>query len=767
MVARVSTELQQRLQTALRGSYALERELGRGGMATVFLARDLKHDRPVAIKALSPDALNASGRERFLREITIAARLSHPHILALHDSGDADGILYYVVPYVQGESLRERLEREKRIPLAETVRIACEIADALDFAHRHAVVHRDIKPENVLLADFSPDGTRSAWHAIVAAFGIGKAAHLASSEPSARTSTALAIGTPAYMSPEQASGAVDIDGRSDIYSLGAVVYEMLAGTPPFTGPNALAVLVQRFTGPPPSLRDAAPDVPQSVQRTLERALAQAREERFTTAGEFARALAASIPSGGGRDADDEGAPSIAVLPFTNMSSNPAHEYFSDGITDEVIARLAHVDGLRVVARTSCFAFKGRNLDLRDVGRQLGVRAVLEGSVRWSGPRLRITAQLIDVADGYHLWSERYDRQLADVFAIQDEIAEAIAGTLHIKLLRPAAPRRAVRSTDDLEAFQLYLKGRFYLEQRMQGMLQARRCFEESLHIDPSFAPAYASLAEAWAIMGVYGAVRPLEAFSRARENGLTALALDESLDAAHAILGYVSLIHDWNIDAAEREFQRALALNPSNASARCWYGIHLQCQWRYDEATEQAERAIVIDPLALLPRHYQGLVLYWAHRYEHALAAWQRALEMSPAYGEAHRFLGLTYHWLGRQREAEESLRRAVELSARSPWAVAMLATFLARTERARDARALLAELRDRSRAAWGPPSSLAMLHANLGEADEAFVCLEQALSSRDLWLLTLEHDEGFAPLVGDARLDALLTRMVPRQDPS
>ncbi len=465
------------LQSALADRYRIERELGRGGMATVYLAHDLRHDRSVALKVLRPELAHAVGADRFLREIRLCARLQHPHILGVHDSGEAGGQLWFTMPYVDGETLRSRLAREQQLPIGDAVRITTEIADALTYAHGRGVIHRDIKPENILL---------SGNHALVADFGIaralrgGAAAQQGSEEDERLTETGMSLGTPQYMSPEQSVGERELDARTDVYSLGCVLYEMLAGEPPFTGPNPQSVLAKRLSEPVPHIRSTR-EVPLAIDHAVTRALARAPADRFATAAEFAAALGStSVESGsstapvtsrqsprkrrwigaligavlvillGGYMAlgrSGGGAPglpaSAAVLPFTDLSPGKDQEYFSDGLTEELITSLSQVKGIRVAARTSSFQFKGQNADIRDVGRKLGVGAVLEGSVRKSGDRLRVTAQLSSAEDGYQLWSESYDRDLADVFAVQEEIARAIVGALRVRLgggtrLRPGA-----------------------------------------------------------------------------------------------------------------------------------------------------------------------------------------------------------------------------------------------------------------------------------------------------------------------------------------
>jgi serine/threonine-protein kinase len=390
----------QRLRDSLAHAYTIDRELGRGGMASVFLAQDRKHDRWVAIKVLHPELAASMGPDRFLQEITLAARLNHPHILPLFDSGNADGLLYYVMPYVEGESLRERLDREQQLPVDETIRHGRAIASALDYANRQGIIHRDIKPENVMLYE---------GEAMVMDFGIAKALSAAGSEALV-TQAGMMVGTPAYVSPEQASGEHNLDGRSDQYSLACMLYEMLSGERPFAAPTTQAMLTKRLTETPKPLRATRAAVPESIERAIAKGMSTNASARFPTTGQFGQALASgslSTPSDTAAlpQAVVSAAKSVAVLPFANMSADVENEYFTDGMAEEIINALSKIQALRVASRTSSFAFKGKNEDIGEIGRKLKVSTVLEGSVRKMGNRLRITAQLVNVADGYHLWSD--------------------------------------------------------------------------------------------------------------------------------------------------------------------------------------------------------------------------------------------------------------------------------------------------------------------------------------------------------------------------
>ncbi len=607
-----------RLRAAMAERYAIQHEVGRGGMATVYLAEDLRHRRPVAVKVLHPDLALSVGSERFLREIQIAARLQHPHIVPLYDSGQAGDLLYYVMPYVEGESLRQRLERERQLPLEDALRVARAVAAALDYAHRQKIIHRDIKPENVMLHD---------GEAMVTDFGIAKAVTAAGAD--GLTQTGTTVGTPVYMSPEQAAGEDDLDGRSDIYSLGAILFEMLGGVAPFTGPTVQAIMAKLFTEPVPSLRDFREETPEWLEQTVQKALATDPADRFETASQMAQALtwpAGSTPPGTPSGAG--AAKSIAVLPFVNMSADPENEYFTDGIAEEIINALTKIQALRVVSRTSAFAFKGKNLDIRKVGEQLRVGTVLEGSVRKSGKRLRVMAQLVNVADGYHLWSQRFDSQLDDVFAIQDEIAENIVKALRVVL--SDEEKRAIEKapTENVEAYEYYLRGRQFLHQFRRTSIQfARRMFERAIEVDPNYALAYCGVADCCAFVYMYwdGSKANLEGADAASRK---ALELDSELAEAHASRG-LALSLSRQYDEAQREFETAIRLNPKQYEAHYFYARACIQEGRLEKAVQHYEEASRVRP-----EDYQALLLmqgplHGLGRHEEAQAALRRGLEVA------------------------------------------------------------------------------------------------------------------------------------------
>ena len=486
--------LDPRLTKALGGRYRVEGELGSGGMATVYQARDQRHDRSVAIKVLHPEVAASVDSARFLAEIHTTAQLSHPNILPLFDSGSDDGTLYYVMPLVLGESLRARLEREGTLETSEALRITREVADALGYAHANGVIHRDIKPENILL---------QSGHALVTDFGIARAPGLTRSDR--LTGAGLSVGTPAYMSPEQASADPHVDGRADQYSLACVLFEMLTGEPPFAGPSVDSILVRRFTRPPPRATSRRPDIARHLDGALFKAMARDPNERFASIERFIEALRTPTRPWSAITGATE---SVAVLPFANMSGDPENEFFGDGMAEEITNALAKVPGLRVAARTSSFMFKGKSHDLRAIGEQLNVNAVLEGSVRRVGNRVRITAQLVSVNDGYQLWSERYDRELTDIFMIQDEIATAIAGRLAAALRNIEAKSLVKASTSSIEAYELYLRARALMKHRGTALLTATEHLERAVALDPEFAQAFAYLGQALVLSGFWGVLPP-------------------------------------------------------------------------------------------------------------------------------------------------------------------------------------------------------------------------------------------------------------------
>jgi len=715
-------------------------------MAVVFLAQDVRHGRKVAVKVLRPEIAADVGADRFLREIKMAAGLTHPHILPVYDSGEADGLLFFVMPIMEGRSLRERLERERQLPLDEALAITREVASALDYAHRHQVVHRDVKPENILLHEGA---------ALVADFGIGKALSAES-----MTQTGMLVGTPTYMSPEQASGESQIDGRSDLYSLGCVLFEMLAGEPPFTGRTAQSIISKRLSSPAPKVRTLR-DVPEAVDSLVNRTLARSPADRFATAAELLEALrhvAAEAgqkrtPAGAQRSA---AAPkTVAVLPLANMSADPENEYFSDGMTEEIINALAKVPGLQVASRSSCFALKGKQVEIREVGEKLGVSSVVEGSVRKAGNRIRITAQLVNVENGYHLWSETYDRQLEDVFAIQDEISRAIVDALKLRLTGGAAP--AVAPTRNLDAYNLYLKARFFYNKFTEpGLRKSLDFYQQALAADPSYGRAEAGIADCWCSLADDW-VAPEVAYPLAKAAATRALTLDADLAEAMTSLGKVYGWHEWSFAAAESELRRAVALAPSYAEVHWAFGSILPTVGRLGEAIEEMRKAATLDPLVHRSSRWLARFQLYAGDWDAAIEQSHRTLELKEDSPLSYLDIGSAYLAKG---DAEQALAwyqrgQALETSVRAYDACIVRA--LAPLGRRDEADAIMARLEDESSRHYVRGEILAMGYAALGDFERAFACLDRAMKDRSGGLIYLHLDPGYTPLRGDARFKALV----------
>jgi eukaryotic-like serine/threonine-protein kinase len=731
------------LDSALAGRYSVDRQIGIGGMATVYLAQDLRHDRTVAIKVLHAELARTVSAERFLAEIRTTARLVHPNILPLHDSGSAGGFLYYVMPFVDGETLRARLAREKRLSVDESVRLIREAADALDYAHRRHVVHRDIKPENILL---------QSGHALLADFGIARALTATGSDRMTLSGTAL--GTPAYMSPEQAAGEMEIDGRSDLYSLATVLYEMLAGEPPFTGPTVESVIAQRFTQVAPRITVKRTGVPRAVEAAIAVALARAPEDRFATMERFQAALVSKAPAH-----DEEGGErSIAVLPFVNMSGDPANEFFSDGISEEIINALTQLRDLRVAARTSAFSFKGRNVDLREIGDQLGVATVLEGSVRQSGNRLRITAQLTSVADGYHLWSERYDRDLTDVFAIQDEIANAIAKKLQVRVDQSAELVKP--ATANVDAYSLYLKGRALELQRGPALHPAVECFEQAVGLDPGYAAAYAELAKSLILLSQWGLRHPRETLARASAASARALELDPSLDQAHVARALLAFLVEYDREGAARAWARAVELDPADPEARSLRAVYdlAYARGAFDDAIREVETALGADPLNVNLRAHLALMHGWKSDVITAEPAARRAIELGPNIFYAQWTLVHARMMGSDPNAAVAAAMNMLSVFGRNPWPMMALALASGAAGKREMAEAVYTELDARSRTEYVQPMVLALAALGAGRKAEVFRYLREAVEIRDpLFALVAQYWPPLAPVRGEPEFVEIL----------
>jgi serine/threonine protein kinase/Tfp pilus assembly protein PilF len=716
----------ERLRGALEQTYTIDRELGRGGMATVYLAQDVKHERMVALKVLHPELAASLGPERFLREIKTAARLNHPHILGMHDSGEADGFLYYVMPYVEGESLRERLDREHQLPVDEAVHHARSIAAALDYAHRQNIVHRDIKPENVMLYE---------GEAMVMDFGIAKAVSIAGHDT--LTQTGMMVGTPAYVSPEQAAGEPDIDGKSDQYSLACVLYEMLSGERAFSGPTAQAVMAKRFTEAPKSLRSLRGSIPENVERAITRAMSTDASARYKTAAMFSQALASGSLT---TPTDTQTLPqqavsaakSVAVLPFVNASPDPENEYFADGMAEEIIAALSKIQTLRVASRIVSFALKGKNEDLGEVGRKLHVSTVLDGTVRKIGNRLRISAQLVNVADGYQLWSERYDRELEDVFAIQDDISQAIVKALRVILSEDEKKAIEKVRTVNVEAYDYYIRGRqFFHQLRRKSIEYAKQMFNRAIEVDPEYALAHAGVADCCSLLYMYFDAREL------------------------------------NLRQADLSSSKALELEPDLAEAHVARGLAVSLSKHYDEAAKEFETAMKLDPKLYEAAYFFARARLSQGQPLEAAKLFERACALRPEDYQAPALLGQAYHAAGREVDARNSYRRAAQLAeerielnpddARALMMGAVSVAALGEQQHAIDLvnRAVAMDPDDA-----GILYNIACAYSSLGKPDESIAALERAVDKGYAHKEWMENDPDLEPIRNTPRYQALLQVM-------
>ena len=726
-----------RLESALAGRYRIEREIGRGGMATVYLADDLKHHRSVALKVLHSELASTIGPDRFLREVDVVASLNHPRILPLYDSGDANGFLFFVMPYVQGESLRVTMDREKQLRVDDALTIVRQVASALGYAHAHGVVHRDVKPENIMLHE---------GEAMIADFGIALVLSAASDRITER---GYVVGTPAYMSPEQSLSESEVDARSDIYSLACVLYEMLAGEPPYTAPNAQALLAKRLVDPVPSLRRVRAAVPASVDQALAKALAKTPADRFVSASAFAEALLApALPQSG----------AIAVLPFVNLSTDRENEYFADGITEDVIAHLSKMRALKVISRTSVMPFKKSAESLKQIGAKLGATTLLEGSVRRSGDRVRIVAQLIDADSDQYLWSATYDRQLTDIFEIQTDVALQIAAALKTELTVDEHARLRKEPTINVEAYKLFLQGRhWYVRYTTPGMHQAISYFQRAIAIDPGYALAYANMAIAYTEIAEIGAASPSEVFPRAREAAAKALELDPMLAEAHSTAAYLKMC-DFDWSAAERGFKRALELNPNSADTYDLYGRLCSAQLRFDEAIALLRRAQEMDPLA--HRLDVTTTLLRAGRYTEAAIGAESALAFEPELDRAHATLGWALIKNGKTDAGLAELERAVELSPGTTQWVAQLGLAYGLAGYEDKAREILETLEREAMHGYVSPYQLVFVYTGLGDHDRALDLLERAVMEHAGAAYGIKGSFLLAPLRPHPRFQALLRKM-------
>ncbi|MCK4431993.1 MAG: protein kinase [Candidatus Aminicenantes bacterium] len=719
------------------GRYQIIEEIGRGGMGRVYKVLDKDVEEKVALKLLNPEiAADEKIIKRFRNELKFARKITHKNVCRMFDLNEEEGMPYITMEYVPGEDLKSSVRRMGQLTIGKAISVAKQICEGLDEAHRLGVVHRDMKPQNIMID--------SEGNAHIMDFGIAR-----SLSAEGITDVGVIIGTPEYMSPEQVGGE-DVDQRSDLYSLGIILYEIVSGRVPFQADSAFAVGMKHKSEKLQAPQTMNPQIPDSLNRLILKCLEKEKERRFQTAEEILSELKVikesitttqkitgeleSITAPLARETKEK---SIAVLPFSDLSPQKDQEYFCDGLAEELINSLTHINELRVPARSSSFSFKGKDLDIREVGKALNVETVLEGSVRKAGNRLRITAQLINVADGYHMWSERYDRDMDDIFAIQDEISLAIVDNLKVKLLKGEKTKIVKRHTEDKEAYNLYLKGRYFWNRRHEGdMMKAIECYQQALEKDSFYSLPYVGIADVFNVLGLWSFIDPKEAFSKAKAAVSKALELDDSLGDAYTSLGFINMCFEWKWAEAEKNYKRGIELNPKNAYAHAWYSIYLIGQKRHDEAVEESQEALELEPLSPLMNAILGLVVGIGIGGDTVKGREQlhKALEMEPNLPMGHLWVGQIYLMAPDDYgKAIIHFQKATQLG--MTFALGWLGWALALSGKMNKAAKILDQLDEIANQRYISPFQKALVFLGLEKSDEAFEYLELAYKQREPFL--------------------------------
>jgi serine/threonine protein kinase/Flp pilus assembly protein TadD len=738
------------------GHFHIEQELGRGGMGVVYLARDITLGRPIAIKSLPIELMsNQKIRSRLEREARLLASLSHPNIAAIYEElEEAEGAIYLILEYIDGQTLAERIATGS-LEIQEVVSIACQTASAVAAAHGHGIIHRDLKPGNIKI---TPEGNVK-----VLDFGLAKVIEEVETrgQQSTVTQPGRVIGTPAYMSPEQAVGDA-VDYKTDIWSLGVVIYEMLTRELPFQGNTQQALTHSILHDKPKNLTRLRRDAPIRLEQVLSRLIQKDRLSRPDNMKVVVKELEAIRRDFVNKLSPSKRSPSIAVLPFVDISAESDQEYFCDGMAEELINALAQIKDLRVIARTSAFSYKGKDINVREIGRELDVATVLEGSVRKAGNRLRITAQLVDTTGGHHLWSERYDRNTGDVFAIQDEITLAIVDKLQPALLGEEKVKLAKGENIDIDAYKLYMMGRFFLSKQTEdGFKTAIDYFKLAIKQDPNYAPAFAGLADCHNLLGYYIYQQPKDAFPKAKEAALEALRLDSKLAEAHTSLGWILLCYEWDWERAENEFKQAIELNPNYATAHHWYSVYLFASGRFEESLNRAKRAPELDPLSKMTNINVGWSYFFMRRYDSAIEAFQKALLIEEGFWYTHWALSLAYFQKEMYEKSLIEIQKARDLfKGYQPRIESRIGMIYASISKKEEAQKVLKDLIEFSKQKYVPPVFIANIYFSMEKNDQGFEWLNKAFEVRDGELTWLRFNPIYDNIRSDPRYTALLRKM-------
>jgi serine/threonine-protein kinase len=736
--------------TIFAGRYEIIEELGKGGMGKVYRVEDKKIKEEIALKIINPEiSADKQTIDRFSNELKMARMISHRNVCRMFDLGEEKGTYFITMEHVPGEDLKSMIRMSGQLSTGTAIKIAKQVCEGLSEAHRLGIIHRDLKPSNVMI---DKEG-----NARIMDFGIARSIRAKSI-----TGEGMMIGTPEYMSPEQVEGE-EVDQRSDIYSLGVILYEMATGRVPFGGDTPLSIAVKHKTVAPLDPRRLNHQIPEDFSRVILKSMEKSREKRYQSAQGLLSELnkLEEEKQEQKKSAEIPWERSIAVLPFADLSAERDQEYFCDGIAEELINALTKIERLKVASGSSAFQFKGKGHDIQEIGKRLKVETVLEGSVRKAGNRLRIMAQLVNVADGYHVWSEKYDCEMKDIFAIQDEISLTIVDKLRVKLLHEEKEQLMKRFTEDVEAYNLYLKGRYFWNKRTkESFRKAMEFFEQSIVEDPNFTLAYSGLADSYNLLGFYNFAPPKEVFPKAKEAALKALKIDDTIAEAYASLAFVQLYYDWNWKDAHENFKKAVELSPGYPTAHHWYAEYLTVVGLIDEAIVEAKRALEFDPFSLIINVLLGWAFHYSYQYDHAIEQYLKTLEMDPNFAPAHFFLGMTYVQKAMFEEAFEEFQKAKVLFGDSTLTNAALWHAYARRGKTDEVQKVLDELAKISQQIYVPLYYVAAVYADVGDKERAFHWLGKCFEEREMWLAFLKVDPIWSDLRTDPRFNELLKKI-------